>query len=84
MRRSFEGFPIIRARVVAELGMSGRLACQASGIARSTPRYLSVVLDESSVITLIQAYTALIPHHGFRHVELQRTPAAMKLNSSSH
>lgn len=83
-RRSFEGFPIIRVVVVPKLGMSARRACRASGFARSTMYYRSVVRDESRVITLIRAFMAPNPHHGFGRIELQLTFAAMKFNSSSH
>jgi putative transposase len=56
---------VVQALVV-EHGMSQRRACQASGIARSTLRYLPVARDDSGVITFIQAYMALNPRHGFR------------------
>lgn len=51
--------------LVAEHGMSQRKACVASGIARSTLRYLPVARDDSGVITFILAYMALNPRHGF-------------------
>lgn len=51
--------------LVAEHGMSQRKACVASGIARSTLRYLPAARDDSGVITFIQAHMALNPRHGF-------------------
>jgi len=51
--------------LMVEHGMSQRRACQASGIARSTLRDGPVGRDDSGVITVIQAYMALNPRHGF-------------------
>ncbi len=51
--------------LVTEHGISQRRACQASGSARSTLRYLPVAGDDSGVISFIQTYMALNPRHGF-------------------
>jgi hypothetical protein len=46
-------------------GMSQRRACAASGIARSTLRYICKASDDSGVIQFIQTYMATNPRHGF-------------------
>ena len=51
--------------LMADHGMSERRVCIASGIGRSTLRYLPVPRDDSGVITFIQSHMAPNPRYGF-------------------